>query len=159
MQTATFGAGCFWGVQDDFDKLKGVIDTTAGYMGGSTPRPTYEQVCAGGTGHLEVVLVKYLESRVRYERLLEVFWSQVAKITLLALDYHTGQYRPAIFHYTDRQRRLAMDSRQQRAGLGLGKQPLGAKLTDIKAASEFWPEPDQAHQHYFQKNPRQNQCH
>lgn len=151
---ATFAVACFWGVQDAFDKTEGVTESTAGYMGGTTPNPTYKQVCDGGTGHVEAVQVKYDPNRVSYEALLEVFWAQIPKITLLALDYHTGQYMPVIFHHSEDQRRLAEASRQHL--LDSGKIRLGAKLVAIKEATEFWPEPDEYHQHYCRK---QGECH
>lgn len=151
---ATFAAACFWGVQDAFDKTDGVIETVAGYMGGTTSNPAYKQVCDGGTGHVEAVQVKYDPSRVTYESLLELFWAQVPKITLLALDYHTRQYLPVIFYHNGNQRRLAEASRESL--IASGKCQLGAKLTTIKEATEFWPEPDEYHQHYYQK---QGGCH
>ena len=146
---ATFAAGCFWGVQDAFDKTGGVLRTATGYIGGTLVNPTYDQVCKGGTDHIEAVQIEYDPDKVSYKKLLEVFWEQIPKITLLALDYPTRQYMPAIFYYDEEQQRLAEASRQQE--LDSGRQKLGAQLTLVREAVEFWREPDEYHQHYCQR--------
>jgi methionine-S-sulfoxide reductase len=153
---ATFAAGCFWGVQEAYDNTDGVLETTAGYMGGKVPNPTYEQVCKGGTGHVEAVQVKYDLNSVSYEELLEVFWKQVERINLLALDYHTGQYMPVIFYHDTDQHDHAWNSRQ--AVMNEGKSLMG-RLTGLTEAETFYPEPDDSHQHYFKKNPEKKTCH
>lgn len=146
---ATFGAGCFWGVQHAFDQVPGIIETKAGYMGGNTRNPTYKQVCDGGTGHIESVQIKYDSKLISYEALLEIFWQQVPKIPLRVLEYHTKQGIPIIFCHNYKQRNLANQSRQN---LIDSTKSLGAQITTIAKASEFWPELDEYHQHYCTKN-------
>src|SRR6266849_3904786 len=101
MQQATFGAGCFWGVEAEFRQVKGVTDTAVGYMGGTFPNPTYRDVCTDRTGHAEVVEVDYDPSRVSYEELLRVFWDNHNPTTLNRQGPDVGtQYRSVIFYHT-----------------------------------------------------------
>jgi len=132
-----------------FDKIEGVVGSTVGYMGGETPNPTYKQISAGGTGYVEVVHVVYNPDIVSYEKLLEVFWEEVGKIKLAALDYHTGQILPVIFCHTEEQKQLAEVDLQQK--LSSGKYLYSAKIVEVKKATTFWLEPDEKHQNYCQK--------
>ena len=145
---ATFAGGCFWCMEPPFDALDGVVSTTSGYTGGHTANPTYEQVSAGKTGHAEAVEIVYDPRKVTYPQLLEVFWRNIDPLTANAQFCDTGsQYRSSIFVHDETQRRLAEDS----------KGVVGARLrkpvvTEIVAASKFWPAEDY-HQDYYKKNP------
>ncbi|MDP9348907.1 MAG: peptide-methionine (S)-S-oxide reductase MsrA [Gemmatimonadota bacterium] len=150
LDTATFAAGCFWCVEEAFDKAEGVVSTTSGYMGGRTRNPTYEQVSAGGTGHAEVVQVVYDPRKVSYEALLSVFWKNVDPLTPNRQFCDVGsQYRAAIFTHGAEQHRQAAASRQALARSGRFKQPI---VTEVVAASRFYPA-EGYHQDYYQKNP------
>jgi peptide-methionine (S)-S-oxide reductase len=145
---ATFAGGCFWCMEPPFDKLPGVLSTTSGYTGGSTTAPTYEQVSAGRTGHAEVVEIVYDPGKVTYAQLLEVFWRNVDPLTANAQFCDVGsQYRAAIFVHDETQRRLAEESKRAVART-LGKDV----VTEIVAASKFWPAEDY-HQDFYKKNP------
>ena len=145
---AIFAGGCFWCMQPPFDAIKGVISTTAGYTGGHTKNPAYEQVSAGGTGHAESVQIVYDPKVVSYEQLLDVFWHNVDPITAGRQFCDEGnQYRSAIFYHDEEQKRLAEESKkalEQRF-----KQPI---VTQIVPATEFYPAEDY-HQSYYRKNP------
>jgi len=145
---ATFAGGCFWCMEPPFDALDGVVSTTSGYTGGKTKRPTYEQVSDGATGHTEAVEIVYDPAKVSYEKLLDVFWRNVDPTTPNRQFCDVGaQYRTAIFYHDDEQKRLAEASRDAVAKR-LGK-PV---VTEIAAASEFWPA-EEYHQDYYEKNP------
>jgi peptide-methionine (S)-S-oxide reductase len=145
---ATFAGGCFWCMEPPFDKLPGVLSTTSGYTGGSTTAPTYEQVSAGRTGHAEVVEIVYDPGKVTYAQLLEVFWRNIDPLTANAQFCDVGsQYRAAIFVHDETQRRLAEESKRAVART-LGKDV----VTEIVAASRFWPAEDY-HQDFYKKNP------
>ncbi len=147
---ATFAGGCFWCMQPPFDKVKGVVSTTAGYTGGHTPQPTYEQVSAGGTGHVEAVQVVYDPAQVSYANLLEVFWHNVDPIDAAGQFCDKGsQYRSIIFYYNDEQKRLAEASKAALESSGRFSQPV---VTEIRPAAEFYPAEDY-HQDYYRKNP------
>ena len=148
LQVATFGGGCFWCMEPPFDKLNGVVSTTSGYIGGRVANPTYEQVSAGGTGHAEVVQVKYDPSKVSYAKLLEVFWRNIDPLTPNRQFCDKGsQYRSAIFFHDAAQRSAAEASK--RALDGRFKQPI---VTEIVAATTFYPA-EAYHQDYYTKNP------
>jgi peptide-methionine (S)-S-oxide reductase len=146
--TATFAGGCFWCVEEAFDKAAGVVATTSGYTGGRTRNPSYEQVSAGGTGHAEAVQVVFDPRRTSYAKLLEVFWRNVDPLTPNRQFCDEGaQYRSAIFYHDAEQRRLAEASR--RALAGRFREPI---VTEISPAGAFWPA-EEYHQNYHDKNP------
>lgn len=155
-KTATFGAGCFWGVEDAFLKVKGVTATAAGYMGGSVKNPTYEQVCSGATGHAEVVQVNYDPAQVTYDELLTVFWSIHNPTQLNRQGPDVGSnYRSVIFYYDSEQGKLARKSRddlQVSGRFGFGK-----IVTAIQPATEFW-RAEEYHQQYFAKHGGHASC-
>ncbi len=146
---ATFGAGCFWHVEATFRQVPGVVNTTVGYMGGSVPNPTYEQVCTGETGHAEVVQVEYDPEQVSYEELLDVFWRchDPTQRNRQGPDVGT-QYRSVIFYHTEEQRRLAEASRRRLEQSGLYDRPI---VTEIVPAREFY-RAEEYHQRYFEKH-------
>ncbi len=146
---ATFAAGCFWGVEDKFKKVEGVIDTTVGYTGGSMPEPTYKQVCSGGTGHAEAIQIEYNPSIVAYEELLEVFWSihDPTQLDRQGPDIGT-QYRSVIFYHNEEQEQQAEASKARLNQSGRYTSPI---MTRIEPVSSFWPAEDY-HQDYFDTN-------
>ncbi|MDH5208509.1 MAG: peptide-methionine (S)-S-oxide reductase MsrA [Burkholderiaceae bacterium] len=147
---ATFAGGCFWCMEPPFDKLDGVISTTSGYIGGTLPNPTYEQVSAGRTGHAEAVQVAYDPSRVTYEKLLDVFWHNVDPTVRDRQFCDVGsQYRTGIFVHNAEQRRLAEASK---AALERTKPFKGSIVTEVVDAGTFYPA-EEYHQDYYQKNP------
>ena len=149
-ETATFAGGCFWCMEPPFDKLEGVISTTSGFMGGSLENPTYKQVSRGGTGHAEVVQVLYDPDMVGYDSLLRTYWRNVDPYDGSGQFCDRGpEYRPAIFHHTEEQRRAAENSLKHLQSDGLITDDVAV---EIVAASEFYPAEDY-HQDYYQKNP------
>ena len=148
MEKATFGAGCFWGVEAAFRKVEGVVSATVGYAGGSSKNPTYKEVCSGKTGHAEVVQVEYDPSTVSYQKLLEVFWQIHDPTTLNRQGPDIGtQYRSAIFFHNPEQEAAAVASKEQWQKSGRFKNPI---VTEITPASEFYRAEDY-HQQYFEK--------
>ncbi|MBX9740837.1 MAG: peptide-methionine (S)-S-oxide reductase MsrA [Beijerinckiaceae bacterium] len=146
--TAVFAAGCFWCLESDMDKVKGVVSTTSGYAGGKLANPTYQQVSAGRTGHTEVVKVVYDPNIVTYKQLLHVFWRNVDPLTANAQFCDQGsQYRGAIFYGNAEEKKLAEESRAEIAGRF--DKPI---VTEIAPAATFYPAEDY-HQDYYQKNP------
>ena len=146
---ATFAAGCFWGVEDSFRKVKGVRDVTAGYTGGTAPAPTYEMVCSNGTGHAEAVRVEYDPSVVSYSQLLDAFWNMHDPTQLDRQGPDIGsQYRSVVFYHDSEQRRLAEESRQKLETSGRHRRSV---VTRIEPAGDFWPA-EEYHQRYFEKN-------
>jgi peptide-methionine (S)-S-oxide reductase len=147
---ATFAGGCFWCMEEPFDKLPGVLATTSGYAGGPKKYPTYEEVSAGITGHAEVVQVLYDPAKVTYEKLLDVFWHNIDPTVKDRQFCDAGtQYRTAIFVHTDDQRRAAEASK---AALEKSKPFKDAIVTPVVTAGPFWPA-EEYHQDYYQKNP------
>ena len=145
---AIFAAGCFWCVEEVFDKVDGVLTTTSGYIGGRTSNPTYEEVSSGGTGHTEAVEITYDPSRVSYESLLQTFWRNVDALDAGGQFCDRGsQYRSGIFYLSPEQKQLAEASKAQVA-TQLGK-PVA---TEIVPAGPFYAAEDY-HQGYHQKNP------
>jgi peptide-methionine (S)-S-oxide reductase len=135
LQKATFAGGCFWCVEADFDKVRGVVSTTSGYLGGRTANPTYEQVSRGGTGHVEAVEIQFDPAVVSYEQLLDHFWRNVDPFVANRQFCDVGdQYRPEIFVHSDAQRAAAESSRQRVQSRF--KQPIVVKITP---AATFYP--------------------
>lgn len=148
-EKATFAAGCFWGVEEAFRKVPGVIFTRVGYTGGNTPNPTYEQVCSGSTHHAEAVEMEFLPQQVSYERLLEVFWKIHDPTTLNRQGPDTGeQYRSAIFFHNPGQEAAALRSKESiERSRGLE----GRIVTQILAAGRFY-EAEEYHQQYVSRH-------
>ncbi len=151
LQTALFGLGCFWGAERIFWKTPGVYVTAVGYAGGSTPNPTYEEVCSGRTGHTEVVLVVFDPKQVSYAELLRRFWEAHNPTQGMRQGNDVGtQYRSAVYVFGDEQRKQAEASRDAYQS-ALGKSH-GAITTEIREAPEFYFAEDY-HQQYLAKNP------
>lgn len=148
MAKATFGAGCFWGVEEEFRKIPGVLATAVGYSGGKLDHPTYKDVCTDTTGHAEVVEVDYDPARVSYDTLLEVFWNGHNPTQLNRQGPDVGtQYRSAIFFHTPEQETAARASKQQLEKSGRFPRPV---VTEISPAQTFWKAEDY-HQQYLAK--------
>lgn len=148
MEKATFGAGCFWGVEAAFREVKGVQNTAVGYMGGTKENPTYEEVCTGTTGHAEVVQVEYDPNEVCYDELLAVFWNIHDPTTANRQGPDVGyQYRSAIFYHTLEQRDAATTSMKKLQESGRYHSPI---VTEITPAETFW-RAEEYHQQYLQK--------
>lgn len=146
---ATFGAGCFWGVEVTFRNTKGVLDTSVGYSGGATNNPTYEQVCSDKTGHAEVVRVEFDPAIVSYEELLKVFWESHDPTELNRQGPDVGtQYRSAIFYHSQEQKEAAERSKKELQESGR----YGAKTiaTSIEPTGAFW-RAEEYHQQYLVK--------
>ena len=151
-QTATFAMGCFWGAEKKFWQLPGVVSTHVGYAGGSTPNPTYREVCSGGTGHTEVVRVVFDPARVTYDDLLRTFWENHDPTQGMRQGNDVGtQYRSAIYVENDAQRHAAEASRDayQKKLVAAGHDPIS---TEIRAGVPFFYAEDY-HQQYLAKNP------
>ena len=147
-EKATFGAGCFWGVEEAFRKLKGVISTSVGYAGGNKETPTYEDVCTDKTGHAEVVEVEFDPSQIAYDELLDVFWSNHNPTTLNKQGPDVGtQYRSVIFYHSPKQQSAAETSRKKIDASGRFRGPV---VTQIEPAPAFW-RAEEYHQRYLQK--------
>lgn len=152
LQQAVFGMGCFWGVERLFWQLPGVYTTAAGYAGGHTPNPAYQEVCSGGTGHTEVVLVVFDPAQISYAELLQRFWEGHDPTQGMRQGNDRGtQYRSAIYTYGDEQQAQALASRDdfQRA---LEQSGYGAITTEISPAPPFYYA-EEYHQQYLAKNP------
>lgn len=150
LATAVFAGGCFWCVESDFDKVPGVVSTTSGYTGGTTPNPTYEQVGRGNTGHAESVEIRFDPSRVSYKQLVEHFWRTIDPTTKDREFCDVGTpYRTAIFAQTAEQLKIAEASR---AALEKSKPFRAPIVTDVVKGGEFYPAEDY-HQNYYKKNP------
>jgi peptide-methionine (S)-S-oxide reductase len=148
MGKATFAAGCFWGVEAAFRRLKGVLSVTVGYTGGSFENPTYEEICTDRTGHAEAVQVEYDPSRVTYEELLEVFWKLHDPTTLNRQGPDVGsQYRSAVFFHTPEQETAAKALKEKLQNSGSYKKPM---VTEITPASTFY-RAEEYHQRYLEK--------
>ncbi len=147
LQTATFAGGCFWCVESDFDRVPGVQKTVSGYTGGSLDNPSYKQVTAGGTGHLEAVEITFDSSQVTYDELLTAFWHSVDPTDARGQFCDRGEsYTTAVFVHSEEQRRLAEASKQ------IAAQELSQEIvTSIREATAFYPAEDY-HQDYYQKS-------
>lgn len=147
---ATFGGGCFWCVEEAFDKVPGVISTISGYMGGRTPDPTYQQVSTGTTGHNEVVQLRFDPAKVSYAQLLEVFWRNIDPTQANGQFCDQGsQYRSEIFYHDETQRKAAEASK---TALLKNKPFAGEVHTLVTKAGRFYPA-EAYHQDYYRKNP------
>ena len=147
---ATFGSGCFWCTEADFDKVPGVLTTTSGYMGGKTPNPSYEQVSTGRTGHAEVVQLTYDPSKVAYGQLLDHYWRTTDVLDGTGQFCDRGsQYRPVIFTHTPEQMKLATKAKAALEKSGRFGKPIAV---DIAPATAFTAAEDY-HQEYYKKNP------
>ena len=146
MQNATFGAGCFWGVESAFREIPGVTEVTSGYSGGDRPEPTYEAVCSGETGHAEVVEVEFDPGRVSYEELLERFWELHDPTTLNRQGPDVGtQYRSMILVHDAEQEAAAKRSRDE-----VQARTPRPVVTEVVPVSEFW-RAEEYHQRYFER--------
>jgi len=148
-QTASFAAGCFWGVEARFRETEGVVDAVSGYMGGQTENPTYKEVCGGDTGHAEAVQVTYDDEQISYPELLDLFFDMHNPTTLNRQGPDFGsQYRSAVFWHAEDQRAAA---EQKIAEINeSGKWP-SAVVTEVAPAGTFW-RAEEYHQRYFEKN-------
>lgn len=152
MEKATFGAGCFWGVEAAFRKIKGVLSTSVGYMGGHFENPIYLDVCARITGHAEVVQIEYDPAVVSYDELLSVFWDIHDPTTLNRQGPDRGeQYRSVIFFHTPEQAAAARQSKEKLQRSGRYDKDI---VTQIQPASTYWMGEDY-HQQYLEKKERQ----
>jgi peptide-methionine (S)-S-oxide reductase len=148
MATATFGAGCFWGVEAAFRNVEGVTATAVGYEGGHADSPTYEQVCSHTTGHAEVVQVEYDPQKVSYDELLDVFWSEHDPTQLNRQGPDVGdQYRSVVFVHDEDQEKAARASLEREERSGRHRRPV---VTQIVPAETFWKAEDY-HQQYLEK--------
>lgn len=154
-EIATFGAGCFWGVEAAFRRVPGVIEAISGYSGGHKKDPTYKDVCTDQTGHAEVVQVTFDPSKVSYEQLLEMFWKMhdPTQVNRQGPDFGT-QYRTAIFYHTPEQQAKALKSKDALEASGKLRRPVA---TEITAAGPFW-RAEEYHQRYLEKRGQEN-CH
>ncbi|TFG16824.1 MAG: peptide-methionine (S)-S-oxide reductase [Promethearchaeota archaeon] len=149
MEKATFGAGCFWGVEARFRKVEGVIDVVSGYAGGHTKDPTYKEVCTNKTGHAEVVQVTYDPSIVSYEDLLEIFWNIHNPTTLNRQGWDVGtQYRSVVFYNSEEQKEKAIQLKDKLDKSGKYKKPI---VTEIVPLKEFY-RAEEYHQKYYEKH-------
>jgi len=150
LKKATFAGGCFWCMQPPFRNLPGITDVVSGYSGGTKPNPTYEEVSAGTTGHLEAVQVTYDPEKISFDQLLDVFWRQIDPTDAGGQFADKGsQYRTAIFYHDDEQKRLAEASKKKLDSSGKFKKPVA---TEIQPFTGFYPA-EEYHQDYDRKNP------
>jgi peptide-methionine (S)-S-oxide reductase len=148
-EKATFGAGCFWGVEVDFRNVPGVTDAAVGYMGGTVANPTYEQVCTDRTGHAEVVQVEFDPEEVAYEELLETFWSAHDPTQLDRQGPDVGrQYRSVVFYHSSEQQEKALASKARVQARH--DRPV---VTEVEPAADFW-RAEEYHQQYLVKRGR-----
>ncbi len=155
LETATFGAGCFWCVEAVFQQLEGVQKVVSGYTGGNTVNPNYREVCTGTTGHAEVAQIEFDPNLISFGELLEVFWQTHDPTTLNRQGNDVGtQYRSAIYYHSDTQRIIAEESKTEMDKSGIWDNPI---VTEVTAMGVFYPAEDY-HQNYFQLNPTQPYC-
>jgi len=148
MEKATFGAGCFWGVEAAFRQIKGVTATAVGYSGGHYDNPTYKDVCSGKTGHAEVVEVIFDPEKVSYEQLLDVFWENHDPTTLNRQGPDIGeQYRSVIFYHSPEQQKAALASKEKLEKAKVYDRPI---VTQIEEAGPFY-KAEEYHQQYLEK--------
>ncbi len=154
-ELATFGAGCFWGVEADFREIDGVVATTVGYEGGTTLNPTYEDVCSHKTGHAEVVQVEFDPSKVSYERLLDLFWGShdPTQVNRQGPDFG-DQYRTVIFYHSPEQRATAEASKAALEASQKFKRPVATQIVP----TQVFYRAEEYHQQYLEKRGRRS-CH
>lgn len=146
---ATFAAGCFWHVEDLFQKTKGVKSTQVGYTGGKLSSPTYEEVCSDKTGHAEAVQVEYDPEQISYDDLLKIFWQNHDPTSLNRQGPDVGmQYRSAVFYHDNTQKEIAEKSKEKLEKSGIYQKPI---VTEVSPAPEFY-KAEEYHQKYFQKH-------
>ncbi|MBD3346176.1 MAG: peptide-methionine (S)-S-oxide reductase MsrA [Chitinivibrionales bacterium] len=149
-EKATFAGGCFWCMEPPFEQFDGVVSVEAGYTGGQTPNPSYEEVCSGKTGHREVVQLTYDPGKVSYEELLEVFWRNIDPTDAGGQFADRGpQYETAVFYHNETQKAAAERSKQKLEESGKYESPI---VTRIEKAGEFYPA-EEYHQDYYKKSP------
>jgi len=154
-EIATLAGGCFWCLEAVFDDLKGVHDVVSGYSGGTIPDPSYEQVCAGTTGHAEVIQITFDPSVLSFREILEVFFSIHDPTTLNRQGQDVGtQYRSAIFHHTPEQKATAEQVIAELDASGIWCAPI---VTEVAPFTAFYPA-EEYHQEYFRRNPNQPYC-
>ena len=155
LELATFAEGCFWCNEAVFQRLRGVTSVVSGYSGGNVDKPTYEQVSTGRTGHAEVIQITYDPKQISFDDLLKVFWQTHDPTTLNRQGHDVGtQYRSAIFHHNEEQKRIAEAYKKQLDKTGVFKSPIVTEITPFKA---FFPA-EKYHQNYFNLNPNQQYC-
>jgi peptide-methionine (S)-S-oxide reductase len=153
--TATLGGGCFWCLEAVFQEVEGVSEVVSGYAGGSTPNPTYREVCSGNSGHAEVVQLRYDPAVISYRELLRIFFAVHDPTTLNRQGADVGsQYRSVIFHHTEAQKVAAEETVRELRDEGVWRQPI---VTQLLPAPTFHPAEDY-HQNYFRNNPHQGYC-
>lgn len=149
IETATLAGGCFWCLQSAYDGAAGVIETTAGYTGGTLMDPSYEEVSSGTTGHLEAVRIEFDPSKISFNGILDIFWQNIDPTQADGQFADRGpQYKTAIFFHTDEQKKAAEESKKTMESSGKYTKPIA---TQIRPAVEFYPAEDY-HQHYPEKN-------
>ena len=153
LEKATFGAGCFWCTEAVFQRVDGVRSVVSGYAGGNNPKPTYDEVCSGSTGHAEVVQITYNPRETTYERLLDVFWKchDPTSLNRQGADFGT-QYRSVIFYHDERQREMAETSKREAS-----KHFDMHIVTTIEPLTDFWKAEDY-HQNYYNSGPDTVYC-
>lgn len=155
LETATFGAGCFWCTEAIFERLDGVEKVISGYSGGHVKDPSYKEVCTGTTGHAEVTRIDFEPEVISYEKLLEVFWQTHDPTTLNRQGNDVGtQYRSVIFYHNEEQKKIAVKSKQEMDHSGIFADPI---VTEISPLINFY-EAENYHQDYFENNPNQPYC-
>lgn len=155
IDTAIFGAGCFWCIEAVFQRLEGVISVKSGYSGGSVKNPSYKEVCAGTTGHAEVAQIIYDRSKISFDELLEVFWKTHDPTTLNSQGNDFGtQYRSAVFYHNEEQKQLAEGYKKKLNEAHVYPNPIVTEITAFKA---FYPAEDY-HQNYYNQNGEQGYC-
>lgn len=150
IEKATFAGGCFWCMESPFEKIEGVMNVVSGYTGGRVADPSYEEVCSGGTGHLEAVEVTFDPAVARYEQLLDAYWRQINPTDAGGQFADRGeQYKTAIFYHTPEQKARAEKSKKALAESGRFADPI---VTEIRPAEKFYPA-EEYHQGYHRTNP------
>jgi peptide-methionine (S)-S-oxide reductase len=155
LELATLGGGCFWCLEAVFERVEGVVSVRSGYAGGTTPSPSYQQVCGGATGHAEVVQVAFDPVLISYRDVLEIFFAVHDPTTPDRQGHDVGtQYRSVIFHHTEAQRAEARATIAELGAQGIWDAPIVSELVPLDT---FWPAEDY-HTEYFRRNPDQPYC-